>query len=354
MIHVTQPYLPAQEKYEKYLKRIYQSRWLTNNGQLVQELEKKLCDYLGIKNLLLVCNGTIALNLAYKLLEVKKPVITTPFSFVATTSSLEWDNIGIDFCDINSESFNIDPVELAQRTTHLHGAILPVHVFGNPCDVESIQKIAKEKNVRVIYDAAHCFGVRYKNKSLLQYGDISTVSFHATKLFHTVEGGGVIINDDDLFERSKEMINFGLSDGKINSIGLNAKMSEFHAAMGLAVLEDIEDILYRRKEIVSFYRQELSSQFKLQKIHPDCVENNSYFPIVFESEKHLEEALKCFHQNQIFPRRYFHPSLETLPYIAKNFDMPVSRNISERILCLPLYADLKDEEVKKIINLLKL
>ena len=305
--------------------------------------------------MLLVCNGTIALNIAYKLLKIKKSVITTPFSFVATTSSLNWDGIEVDFSDIDPDTFNLDPIKLANHPEGNHDAVLPVHVFGNACEVEEIERISKEKDLKVIYDAAHAFGVKYKGQSVLNFGDISTLSFHATKLFHTVEGGGLVIKDNDLFEESKELINFGLDkNGIINGTGINAKMSEFHAAMGLAMLEEIDEIILRRKNIVNHYKQELKGIYAFQKLNTNATANNSYFPILFKNEEMLREFQKKLNQENIFPRRYFHPSLETLSYVKDSFDMRSSSDISKRVLCLPLYAALKDEDIKKIINILKL
>ncbi len=234
MINVTSPYLPNIKKYNKYLDRIYKDKWLTNNGPLVNELNGRLREYLGVNNLLLVSSGTMALNIAYKLLNVKKSVITTPFSFVATTSSLVWDNLDPVFCDINPKTFNIDAKNILSILDDSIDAILPVHVCGNSCDVESIQDIASKHKKKLIYDSSHAFGVNYKKKSILNWGDISTLSFHATKIFHTAEGGGMVIKDDSLFEEAERLINFGYKDNHISTPGINGKMSEFHAAIGIS------------------------------------------------------------------------------------------------------------------------
>ena len=231
MIHVTKTYLPKRESLDQYIDQIYQSNWVTNNGSLVKLLEKRLAEYLGVKNIVLVSNGTIALEIAYRVLGLRGFVITTPFSFVATTSSLVTNGLLPIFADINPRTFNIDTTKIEQLITPNTSAILPVHVFGNPCDIESIQSIAHRFELKVIYDAAHAFDVQYRGQSILQYGDISTLSFHATKLFHSIEGGALIINDDALVQKARYLINFGIADAEsIPELGTNAKMNEFEAA----------------------------------------------------------------------------------------------------------------------------
>mgnify|MGYP000261033012 CR=1 FL=1 len=248
MINVTKSYLPNIEKYKSYIDEIYKTAWLTNQGPLVQKLEKRLAQYLGVKNIVLVSNGTIALEIAYRALDLKGEVITTPFSFVATTSSLVTNRLTPIFVDIDEKTFNLNPKNIEKKITSRTSAILPVHVFGNACEVEEIKKIANKHNLKVIYDAAHAFDVKYKDKSLLSYGDISTLSFHATKLFHTIEGGALIINDDSLLEKVRYLINFGIKNQEeIPHLGTNAKMNEFEAAMGLCILDDIENIKNSRK-----------------------------------------------------------------------------------------------------------
>ena len=240
MINVTKTYLPDKEKYKKYIDEIYENCWVTNNGTLVQKLEKRLAEYLGVKNIVLVSNGTVALEIAYRTLGLKGFVITTPFSFVATTSSLITNQLLPIFADIEKNTFNINPKKIEKLITLNTSAILSVHVFGNACNVEEINKIASKYNLRVIYDAAHAFDVKYKEQSILNYGDISTLSFHATKLFHTIEGGALIINDDELVQKARYLINFGIKNQEeIPHLGTNAKMNEFEAAMGLCVLDDM-------------------------------------------------------------------------------------------------------------------
>src|SRR5574344_509204 len=260
MINVTKSYLPNIEKYKSYIDEIYKSGWLTNQGPLVQKLEARLQEYLGVKHIILVSNGTIALDIAYKVLDLKGEVITTPFSFVATTSSLLLSGLKPIFADIDEKSLNLDDNNIEKLITPNTSAILPVHVFGNACEVEQIETIANKHNLKVVYDAAHAFDVKYKDKSVLNYGDISTLSFHATKLFHTIEGGALIINDDSLVEKVRYLINFGIKNQEeIPHLGTNAKMNEFEAAMGLCILDDIENIRNNRKKVVENYKIGLES-----------------------------------------------------------------------------------------------
>ena len=354
MINVTKTYLPNKEKYKKYIDEIYENGWLTNNGPLVQRLEKRLAEYLGVKNIILVSNGTVALEIAYRTLDIKGFAITTPFSFVATTSSLVTNNILPIFADIDPNTFNLDPKNIEKLITPNTSAIVPVHVFGNACEVEQIEKIANKHNLKVVYDAAHAFDVKYKNKSVLNYGDISTLSFHSTKLFHSIEGGALIINDDELVQKARYLINFGIKNAEeIPHLGTNAKMNEFEAAMGLCVLDDIEDIKKSRKEVVENYRKELKDLVQFQEQNKNATENYSYFPVVFENETQLLKVQKALNNKQIFPRRYFYPSLDTLEYIEPKQECIISRDISKRILCLPIYAELTKAEQNSILNIIK-
>ncbi len=354
MINVTKTYLPNKEKYKKYIDEIYENGWLTNNGPLVQRLEKRLAEYLGVKNIILVSNGTVALEIAYRTLDIKGFAITTPFSFVATTSSLVTNNILPIFADIDQNSFNLDPKNIEKLITPNTSAIVPVHVFGNVCEVEEIEQIAKKHKLKVVYDAAHAFDVKYKDKSVLNYGDISTLSFHSTKLFHSIEGGALIINDDELVQKARYLINFGIKNTEeIPHLGTNAKMNEFEAAMGLCVLDDIEEIKEKRKDILEIYRKELKDLVQFQEQNKNATENYSYFPIVFKSEEELLKVQKALNEKQIFPRRYFYPSLDTLEYIEPKQECKISRDISKRILCLPIYAELTKAEQNSILNIIK-
>lgn len=355
MINVTKTYMPSKKKLKNYIDEIYSTGWLTNNGPLKQKLEARLKEYLGVKNIILVSNGTLALQVAYKLLNLSGEVITTPFSFVATTSSQVWEGLTPVFADINVDTFCIDSKKIEEKITEKTTAIVPVHVFGNACEVEEIQRIAKKHNLKVIYDAAHAFDVKYKGESLLNYGDISTLSFHSTKLFHTIEGGALIFNDDDLYEKAKNIINFGINGpDNIECLGINSKMNEFQAAMGLCVLDEFEVIKNGRAKVYDHYVEtfEENDDIKLQKINKNIKTNNAYFPVVFESEEILLEVRQALNSEQIMPRRYFYPSLDRLSYLNNKQYMPISNDISERILCLPMYDSLTKKELNKVTNII--
>ena len=352
MINVTKTYLPNKEKYQKYVDEIYANGWVTNNGPLVEKLEKRLADYLGVKNIVLVSNGTAALEIAYRTLGLKGSAITTPFSFVATTSSLVTNGLKPVFADIDTKTLNIDPSKIEELITQNTSAIVPVHVFGNACDIEAIDKIAKEHDLKVVYDAAHAFGVKYKGESILNYGDISTLSFHATKLFHTIEGGALIINDDSLVEKARFLINFGIEDvDSIPELGTNAKMNEFEAAMGLCVLDEMEMISRKRKDVYERYKKELEGLVQFQDQNPHSTQNYAYFPIVLKDEEQTLKIKKALNEKQIFSRRYFYPSLDTLSYIEPKQYAPLSRDISKRILALPMYPGLTEDEQTLILGI---
>jgi len=354
LVHVTKTYMPSKEKYQKHVDDIFESAWITNNGSKVQELEKRLANYLGIKNIVLVSNGTAALEIAYRTLGIKDFAITTPFSFVATTSSLVTNGIKPIFVDIDKKSYNLDPTKIEDSITKNTSAIVPAHVFGNPCDVEKIDEIAKKHNLKVVYDAAHAFDVKYKGESVLNWGDISTLSFHATKLFHTIEGGAIIINNDELVQKARYLINFGIQNAEsIPELGTNAKMNEFEAAMGLCVLDEIENIKSSRKEVVETYKNELDGYVQFQEINPDVEINNSYFPIVLKNEAKLLELQEALNKENIYPRRYFYPSLDTLNYIEPKQECKISRDISKRVLCLPCYPSLEQNIQKVIVKIIK-
>lgn len=346
--------MPNKQKYFAYVDKIYESGWVTNEGPLVQELQSRLAEYLGVKNIVLVANGTIALEIAYRLLRLKGEVITTPFSFVATTSSLISNGLKPVFADIDPKTFNLDPKNVEAAITEQTSAILPVHVFGNACEVEDIEKIADKHNLKVIYDAAHAFGENYKGKSLLSHGDVSTISFHATKLFHTIEGGALIINDDRLVQDAKYLINFGI-DGpeSVKALGTNAKMNEFEAAMGLCVLDDMELILEQREEIYDRYYKALNDVVGIQIKNPNATSNFAYFPALFENEQQMLRVKKLLSENDIFPRRYFYPSLDTLPYLTDRQTMKVSRSVASRILALPIYPGLEVDTQDNIIDIIR-
>jgi dTDP-4-amino-4,6-dideoxygalactose transaminase len=353
MINVTQPYLPALEEYEKYLKGIWQRNWLTNHGPLVNELEKDLKNYLGVKHLFYVNNGTIALQIAIKALALKGNIITTPFSYVATTNSILWENCRPVFADIKNADFNIDPEKIIPLIDENTSAILATHVYGNPCDVIAIEKIAKEHNLKVIYDGAHAFGTTLNDQQVLSFGDIATCSFHATKLFHTIEGGAIITEDDELAEKIMLYRQFGHIGDEYFSIGINGKNSEFHAAMGLCLLP-LMDMFIENRKIISDHYDSLLKDLSLQ--WPTAIEgtvyNYSYYPVIFDTEERLLKARAVLQQNEINTRRYFYPSLNNLPQF-KGESCPVSESISSRALALPMYYALEKENVLKICNLIK-
>jgi dTDP-4-amino-4,6-dideoxygalactose transaminase len=352
MITVTKPFLPPREDYDKYLDGIWERNWLTNSGPLVNKLESQLKEYLDLEHLIYVSNGTIALQMAIKALKLTGEIITTPFSYVATTSTIIWENCTPIFVDIDS-SLNIDPTKIEAAITPNTKGIMATHVFGNPCALDEIQQIAEKHNLKVIYDAAHAFGVKYKDKSIFEYGDISTSSFHATKLYHTIEGGIVTAKKSDDLKRVSLMKSFGhTSATTFDGIGINGKNSEFHAAMGLCNLKYIQEILDKRKALTAYYDKQLESlNLQRQKIDENCFYNHAYYPIILESEEKLLKAMNELKSHQIFPRRYFYPSLNNLPYVQST-SCPVSEDVAQRILCLPFYHSLKQEEQDMVCKIL--
>jgi dTDP-4-amino-4,6-dideoxygalactose transaminase len=353
MILTTKPFLPPLKEVQEYLEGIWERNWLTNNGPLVQELERQLCAKLRIDNTLYLTNGTIAIQFALRALKVTGKVITTPFSYVATTSSLVWEGCEPVFVDISEDTFNIDPEKIEDAITPNTSAIVATHCFGNPCDIEAIDAIAKQHGLKVIYDAAHCFGTEFKNASVFAYGDISTTSFHATKLFHTVEGGAVFTSDADLARAIAYMRNFG-HDGpeRFNGLGINGKNSEVHAAMGLTNLKYVDQILRRRKEQFLLYNEFLKElPVKRQRIQSGTVYNYAYYPIVFEREDMTIRAKKLLEEHKVLTRRYFYPSLSSLDYVNRT-KMVNAESIGSRILCLPLYHELSDSEIAMIAEVL--
>lgn len=354
MIPVTKPFLPPQQVYQHYLDGIWKRNWLTNMGPLASDLELRLKDTLKVNHLLFVTNGTVALQMAIKALDLKGEIITTPFSFVATTSAIVWEHCTPVFVDIDEHSLNIDADKIEEAITPNSTAILATHVYGNPCDVEKIEAIAKKHQLKVIYDAAHAFGVEVNGKSIFEYGDISTCSLHATKLYHSVEGGLVVTKDAALLKKLAYMRNFGF-DGpeSFAELGINGKNSEYHAAMGLANLKYLDVILQKRKELTARYDEKLKNLKARRPIWHAASENNfAYYPLVFESEELMLQCIELLKLNEIFTRRYFYPSLATsLPYV-KPQDLPLTEEIAQRVLCLPLYYDLTPEEVDFISRLI--
>ncbi len=353
MINVTKTFLPPIEEYQMQLQRIWKNEWLTNRGALVQELETNLKQYLNVSTIICMNNGTIPLQIALKVLGNRGEIITTPFSYVASTSAIVWENCTPVFVDIHLEYLTIDETKIEAAITSNTTAILATHVFGNPCHLEAIQAIAKKYNLKVIYDAAHCFGVSYKGKSLFNYGDVSTCSFHATKIFHTGEGGALFCNNKNLEQQFYYSHNFGhKSATEFYGVGINGKLSELQAAMGLAVLPYMNEILGGRKKVVEYYNKNLDfSKLKKMKLRADINWNYSYYPIIFKTEETLLKVQKALNKSQVFPRRYFYPSLNTLNYVDSK-KMPVSESIASNILCLPLYSVLKENELDLICTLI--
>lgn len=353
MINITKPFLPDMKEYIHYLEGIWEREWLTNNGPLVNDLELKLKDYLNIKHLLYLGNGTIAIQIAIQALGLKGEIITTPFSYAATTNSIVWEGCKPVFADIDRASLNVDPTKIEERITPQTTGILLTHVYGNPCDVESVDKIAKKHGLKVIYDGAHAFGVKYKGQSIFSYGDVVTTSFHATKLFHTIEGGAVTTNDANLLRAMSLLRNFGhIGNDQFEVAGVNGKNSEFHAAMGLVNLKQIDQIMSSRKRQSAHYDKALAElKVTRPEILPGAEWNYSYYPVIFESEAQLLKSVEMLNANWVYPRRYFYPSLSTVPYVDRQ-EMPVSEDIAKRVLCLPMYHTLREEDIDFVARLL--
>ncbi len=355
MIPVTKTFFPPIEEYNAQVQRIWENQWLTNRGALVLELEEKLKEYLSVSNIIIMNNGTIPIQIALKILGNNSEIITTPFSYVATTAAIVWENCTPVFVDIHPDYLTIDETKIEAAITPRTKAILATHVFGNPCHIEAIKAIAQKHNLKVIYDAAHAFGVTYQGKSIFEYGDVSTCSFHATKLFHTGEGGAVFCNDSILRDKLFYSHNFGHNGPhEFHRLGINGKISELQAAMGLAVFPHMGEIIAGRKKVVEYYNANLDfTKLSKIKIRENTQWNYSYYPVVFETETKLLEVQKALNEQQIFPRRYFYPSLNTVNYVNSN-EMKVSESVASRILCLPLYMNLDLSSVTNIINICNL
>lgn len=353
MITVTKTFFPPLEEYYIQLKRIWKNQWLTNNGVLAQELTSKLKNHLGVNFVIPMTNGTLPIQIALNAFANEGEVITTPFSYVATTSAIVWEKCTPVFVDIHPDYLTIDETKIEAAITKKTTAILGTHVFGNPCNVEAIEKIAKKHKLKVIYDAAHCFGVTYQGQSIFNFGDVSTCSFHATKLFHTGEGGALFCQDQNIYDEMHYRHNFG-HDGplKFHGVGINAKISELQAAMGLSVFPFMEDISNDRKKICQYYDDNLDfSILKKLRIREHTTWNFSYYPVLFESEEALLKVQEQLNGKEIYPRRYFYPSLNTLNYVSKT-SMPISESIASRVFCLPLYCGLKNSELALISDII--
>lgn len=354
-IHVTKTHLPDRAKFDAHIDDIWKSVHLTNHGPKLFELENRLCDVLNVDYLQVVTNGTLALQIALKALDLTRgKIITTPFSYVATTSSILWERCTPVFADIDPNTFCIDPVKVEAAITPDTKAILAVHVFGYPCDVDALQDIATRHGLKLIYDAAHAFGCTYRGKSLLSYGDVSTGSFHATKVFHTIEGGCLVTNDEHIHKQITLLKMFGHIGDEHFDLGINAKASEFQAAMGLCNLDDFSSIVEGRK-IVSDMYDDILPKDKIQRpFLPDELDYNyGYYPVVFENSLMRARAIQAMGMQNIYPRRYFFPSLNTLPYLERQQDCPISESICDRIVCLPLYGEIERDTIETIAKTIK-
>jgi dTDP-4-amino-4,6-dideoxygalactose transaminase len=361
MITVTKSDLPPIEDYIKYLEKIWSTRWLTNDGELCQLLCKKLEEYLKIRNLVLLSNGTLALQLTLRALGTKGEVITTPFTFAATANSIIYEGARPVFADIDSETYNLDPREVEKKITDETEAILAVHVYGNPCDVERLGRIAEKNDLALIYDAAHSFGVEYAGQSVLNFGDVSTLSFHATKVYNTIEGGAIVAADDGIVEKVKLLRNHGIkSEMEVVLPGTNAKMNEFQAAMGLCNLERVDKSIESRKRIYDYYRKKLaSSSLKFQRLNASRY-NYIYIPVCLKNAGLRDKAYSELLKHGIRSRKYFFPLAVYFDYFKEEDSDPVVKydlhkafDISGRVLCLPLYHDLRLEDVDRIIEIVK-
>lgn len=363
-ITVTQPCLPPLEEFIPYLEEIWESKWLTNNGPLHEQLERELVDYLGVKYLSLFSNGTLALISALQALKIQGEVITTPYSFVATTHSLWWNKITPVFVDIEPEYLNIDSAKIEAAITPRTTAIMPVHVYGNPCKVDEIQRIADKHGLKVIYDAAHAFGVKMNGNSVLNYGDLSVLSFHATKVYSTIEGGAVICHSAEMKHHIDNLKNFGFQDETIvEEPGINAKLNEIQAAYGLLQLKYVDGFIVRRKVITELYRRLLKDIRGVRSLSDmeNVIHGYSYFPILIDENAYgmsrdaLYEKLK---EKNIFGRRYFYPLISTFePYntlpSSNSENLPIATVAAEQVICLPIFVELKEEDIIRICSIIK-
>lgn len=363
-IFVTQPALPPIDEFSEYLKQIWESKILTNNGPFHQQFEKELADFLGVKYVSLFSNGTMALITALQALNIKGEVITTPFSFVATTHSLWWNNIKPVFVDIEPDHYNIDPEKIEAAITPDTTAIMPVHVYGNPCNVEAIEKISEKYGLKVVYDAAHAFAVKRNGTSVMNCGDLSVLSFHATKVFNTIEGGAIVSHDESMKKRIDYLKNFGFEDEvTVVTPGINAKMNELQAALGLLQLKYVDGYIHKREAAVSHYSKLLSGipGLHMQEKIIDTESNYAYLPILIDSQlygKTRDEVYNILKENNIFARRYFYPLISQFPSYsglqsAKPENLPVATRVASQVICLPVYPGLGKEDITRICNILK-
>lgn len=363
-IFVTQPSLPPLDEFHDLLLKIWDSKVLTNNGYFHQQFEKELADYLGVKYISVFANGTLALVTALQALKITGEVITTPFSFVATTHALWWNNIKPVFADIEPDTFNLNPDKVKAAITPQTTAIMPVHVYGNPCDLESLQRIADTYGLKLIYDAAHAFGVKVKGETILNFGDLSILSFHATKVFNTIEGGAIICPDEKTKKRIDYLKNFGFAgETTVIEPGINAKMNELQAAYGLLQLKYVDEYISKRKTLADHYREQLEEISGIRYLDDlqGVNHNYSYFPIFVDSDNYgitRDELYDILKSHNIFGRRYFFPLISQFPTYrglqsSKSDNLPVAEKISKQVICLPIYPDLDKDSIQKIVNLIR-
>lgn len=356
MIYLNKPYLPSLEKYHSYIEEAFNNQWLTNHGPLVQRFKERLEEYLGVSNLLPVANATVGLQLAYKTFDLTGDIITTPYTFIATSSSMKWVGLNPVFTDIDEHSLNLCPNGVSQLLEQQNNpnmsAIVPVHLYGNPCNVKAFAQLAEKYNVKLIYDAAQSFGVNINGKSVLAQGDASVLSLHATKVFQSVEGGAVVFKNAEDYERAFNLTNFGIDSqtGEINSCGTNAKMSEMHAAMGLAILDDIDNVIEKRKASVELYKSLLADYVEFPLWHENATQNGAYFPVIFKSSIICDQVSELLKIQNIESRKYFFPILNEMPAFQKSIfkGRGVADDIPNRTLCLPLHYTLSETEIRKI------
>lgn len=355
MITLNKPLIPNLTKLTTYLAQVNESGWYTNFGPLHEQLTKRLEAYLGVQNLLLVSNGTLAIQVACKALNISS-AITTPFSFVATASSLVWQGIDTAFSDINPQSYNLCPKALdkALNQNSQYDGIVATHVYGNPCDVEVIEKVANKYNKKVIYDAAHAFGIKIGNESVLNFGDASTLSFHATKVFHTVEGGAIIFKNKADFDKAKQLINFGIqANGSLGEPGINAKLNEYQCAVGLTLLDDMDTVLENRSELFEIYRNELKSVAVIPEWHSKASLNGAYMPIYLECPALQNRVIEALAAQNIQSRRYFTPSLDIAYPQLQSFGCANSQKVAGGVICLPLHNFMTVDEVLLVTQIIK-
>lgn len=358
-ITVTTPLLPPLDELTPYLEDIWQRKWLTNSGHYHQQLEKELCEYLGVKHISLFSNGTLALITALQALDITGEVITTPYSFVATSHSIMLNGSVPVFVDVEPETYNLDPAKIEAAITDKTTAIMPVHVYGNPCAHEEIKKIADKHNLKIIYDAAHAFGVKKNGESVLNWGDLSILSFHATKAYSTIEGGAVICHSEEMKRKLDQLKNFGYdSEVEISMLGTNAKMNEVQAAFGLATLKHIDAAIEKRKLVAEEYRRRIDSINGISYITvaDDVFSNNSYFPIIIDEDKYgatRDELYQKLKENNILSRRYFYPLITEFSFYKnceniKTSSVKIAEKISNNVICLPMHHDITEEDIERI------